>query len=148
MSSQAPGPPGYEQDRSKHLLYLYPGCCEEEEEEEAAECRWFFLLPGSYLISVQVCRKKPCWDLGQKGRNQDQQGQHSPASGPGAAFLAGAATGFAASSSLAWQSLCPPVASVRQGPGQREIPKSCVSELPLRSRLGLKLCKTVCLKPG
>lgn len=59
----------------------------EEEEEEAAECRWFFLLPGSYLISVRVCGKKSCWDLGKRGKNQDQQGQGSPALGPVAVLV-------------------------------------------------------------
>lgn len=61
----------------KHLLYPGIQAAGEEEEEEAAECRWLFLLPGSYLISVQVCGEKPCWDLGQRRRNQDQQGQSS-----------------------------------------------------------------------
>lgn len=92
----------------------------EEEEEEAAECRWFFLLPGSYLISVPVCGKKPCWDLGKRGRNEDQQGQGSPALAPGAVLVGWgcqSAGCFAASLFPPWQSLCPPMVSVRQDPG-------------------------------
>lgn len=72
LSLQGPGPPGYKQDGGPSTFCICIQAAGEEEEEEAAECRWLFLLPGSYLISVQVGGKTPCWDLGQRGRNQDQ----------------------------------------------------------------------------
>lgn len=67
---QGPGPPGYEQDGVQTPLVSAAGPLVRRRlrvrlpsAAEGAGADGFFLLPGSYLISVQVCREKPHWDL-------------------------------------------------------------------------------------